>query len=58
MCHSEQTLFIKWSNTGNLLITNVFVDDLIYISDNAMMLEDFKMSMMKTFEMTGLGLMR
>lgn len=58
-CQSEQTLFTKWSNAGNLLIVSVYVYDLIYTSDNAVMLEDFKMSMMNTFfEMTELWLMR
>lgn len=57
-CQSEQTLFTKWSNAGNTLILSVYVDDLIYTSENAVMLEDFKKSMMNTFEMIDLGLMR
>ncbi|XP_015573326.1 uncharacterized mitochondrial protein AtMg00810-like [Ricinus communis] len=43
---------------GNLLIISVYVDDLIYTSDSEYMLEEFKASMMKTFEMTDLGLMK
>ena len=56
-CISEQTLFVKTSG-GRILIVSVYVDDLILTGDDEQMMLDFKDSMMKVFDMTGLGKMR
>ncbi|KAK4406351.1 Retrovirus-related Pol polyprotein from transposon TNT 1-94 [Sesamum angolense] len=53
---SEPTLYIK--NQGNdTLIVSLYVDDIIYTGNNEKMIQDFKEDMMKTFEMSDLGLM-
>ncbi|KAK9931774.1 hypothetical protein M0R45_019038 [Rubus argutus] len=57
-CHSDQTLFIKTNNGGNILIVSLYVDDLIYTGDNMVMIEEFKKSMMREFEMSNLGKMK
>lgn len=57
-CSNEQTLFTKVGNGGKTLLVSVYVDDLIYTSNDDMLLEEFKVSMMKEFEMTDLGKMR
>lgn len=54
---SEHTLFIK-KVKDNILIVSVYVDDLLYTSNNENMLREFKCSMMKEFDMTDLGRMR
>lgn len=56
-CPFEHTLYVK-SEGGKLLIVCLYVDDLIYTGNNVEMFNEFKMSMMKEFEMTDLGLMR
>ena len=40
-----------------LLIVSLYVDDIIYIGNNESMVQWFKQEMMKTFEITNLGLM-
>lgn len=55
---NEETLFFKKNESGNLLIVNIYVDDLIYTGDNAAMIEEFKKSMQCEFDMTDLGKMR
>lgn len=55
---SEHTLFIKKNDKGNVLIVNIYVDDLIYTGDNEDMLLEFKQSMKREFEMSDLGRMR
>ncbi|KAL0459390.1 UNVERIFIED_CONTAM: Retrovirus-related Pol polyprotein from transposon RE1 [Sesamum latifolium] len=53
---SEPTLYIN--NQGNdTLIVSLYVDDLIYTGNDEKMIQDFKEDMMKTFEMSDLGLM-
>ncbi|KAL4368893.1 hypothetical protein GQ457_05G021040 [Hibiscus cannabinus] len=37
-CHSEQTLFIKSSSGGRILVVSVYVDDLIYTGDDEVMM--------------------
>ncbi|KAJ0809226.1 putative RNA-directed DNA polymerase [Helianthus annuus] len=54
----EHTLFIKRNMKGNVLFVNVYVDDLIYTGDNMAMMQEFKGSMKREFEMTDLGKMR
>ncbi|KAL0289456.1 UNVERIFIED_CONTAM: Retrovirus-related Pol polyprotein from transposon RE1 [Sesamum angustifolium] len=53
---SEPTLYIK-SQDNDTLIVSLYVDDLIYTGNNEKMIQDFKQDMMKTFEMSDLGLM-
>nr|KYP66580.1 Retrovirus-related Pol polyprotein from transposon TNT 1-94 [Cajanus cajan] len=55
---NEQTLFFKRSKLGKILIISVYVDDLIYTRDDELMMEDFKRSMHREFDMTDLGMMR
>ena len=42
---------------GDILIFCLYVDDLIFTSNNPIMFEDFKKAMTKEFEMTNIGLM-
>ncbi|KAL0379430.1 UNVERIFIED_CONTAM: Retrovirus-related Pol polyprotein from transposon RE2 [Sesamum angustifolium] len=53
---SEPTLYIK-SQGNDKLIVSLYVNDLIYTGNNEKMIQDFKEDMMKTFEMSDLGLM-
>ena len=53
---SEHTLFVK-RKKGNILIVNIYVDDLLFTSNDESLLEEFKCSMKKEFE-TDLGQMR
>lgn len=57
-CYSEQTLFVKTSIQGKLLIVSLYVDDLIYSWNDESMMMEFKRSMMKEFDMSDLGKMR
>jgi hypothetical protein len=57
-CHSEQTLFVKTSNKGTILIVSIYVDDLIYTGDDDVMMSKFKESMLREFDMSDLGGMR
>jgi len=57
-CPSEQTLFIKRSSGGNILIISIYVDDFIYTGNDTGMMIKFKNSMMQAFDMTDLGKMR
>ena len=41
-----------------MLIVSLYVDDMIYTGNDETMLNDFKASMMKTCEMTDLGMMK
>ena len=56
---SEPSLYVKTEEgTSNFLIACLYVDDLIYMGNSQLMMEDFKKDMMSRFEMTDLGLMR
>lgn len=57
-CHTEQTLFTKWSKEGKILIVSVYMDDLIFTGNDEFMMSEFKNSMMSEFDMTDLGRMR
>jgi hypothetical protein len=57
-CISEQTLFVKQTSGGRILIVSVYVDDLIFTRDDEQMMLEFKQSMMRVFDMTDLGRMR
>ena len=54
----EFTLYTKFGVDGKMLIVCLYVDDLIYVSNDGVMLADFKKSMMNEFDMIDLGLMR
>ena len=56
-CLYEHTLYIKYRGDTKILFVCIYVDDLIYISKDIAMLNDFKKSMMIKFDMTDLGLM-
>ncbi|GLU00269.1 hypothetical protein SLE2022_176490 [Rubroshorea leprosula] len=56
-CPSEHALYVKFNESGDILILCLYVDDLIFTSNSTRMIEDFKRSMMHEFEMTDLGLM-
>ncbi|KAL6322426.1 hypothetical protein AAG906_008081 [Vitis piasezkii] len=56
-CPYEHTLYTKYGVDKKILIVCLYVDDLIYTSNNKTMLVDFKKSMMKEFDMTDMGLM-
>ncbi|MCY6524999.1 reverse transcriptase domain-containing protein, partial [Actinobacillus pleuropneumoniae] len=51
--NTEPTLYIKVNEHGHILIGCLYVDDMLFISDFA--LDEFKVAMMKEFEMTDLS---
>ena len=53
-CDGEPTLYIK-ENDGKILIVVLYVDDLIFTSNDASLIADFKAVMKSEFEMTDLG---
>ncbi|KAG6470938.1 hypothetical protein ZIOFF_072026 [Zingiber officinale] len=55
---NEPSLYVKVGEKGNFLIVCLYVDDVIYAGTDIKMVEDFKLAMMKKFEMSDLGLMR
>jgi hypothetical protein len=57
-CPHEHTLFIKTADGGKILISCLYVDDLIFTGNNESMFEKFKKSMMAEFDMPDLGKMR
>ena len=54
---SEQTLFFK-RDGGKILIVSVYLDDLLFTGNDDKMLEEFKSSMKREFDMTDLGRMK
>jgi len=57
-CDYEHTLFIKANNSGNIIIIILYVDDLLFTGNDELMFREFKKSMEREFNMTGLGKMR
>jgi hypothetical protein len=57
-CPHEHTLFIKIGDGGKILISCLYVDDLIFTGNDEGMFNKFKKSMMTEFDMTDLGKMR
>ena len=53
---SESTLYIKHYE-GDILVIFLYVDDLLVTGNNAALIDEFKLEMMKVLEMTDLGLM-
>lgn len=56
-CDSDHTLFIKKHKEDRNLIVSVYVDDLLYTSNDENLISSFKDSMMHEFEMSDLGKM-
>jgi hypothetical protein len=56
-CPYEHALYVK-KNGSNMLLVALYVDDLIFLGNNCQMIEEFKGTMTREFEMTDLGLMR
>lgn len=56
-CPYEHTLYTKFGDDGKMLVVCLYVDDLIYTSNDIAMSAGFKKSMIKEFDMTDLGLM-
>eukprot|EP00253_Pinus_taeda_P010323 PITA_10323 len=56
-CDGEPTLYIK-KNDGKIIIVVLYVDDLIFTSNDASLIADFKAVMKSEFEMTDLGFLR
>ncbi|CAL2241350.1 unnamed protein product [Prunus armeniaca] len=54
-CPYEHTLYIKNNSQGSFMIVSLYVDDLIFTGSNLDMLNEYKLSMMREFEMTNLG---
>lgn len=55
---SEHTLFVKTEKQGQILIVSLYVDDLIFTGNCEKMINNFKESMKRNFDMTDLGKMR
>ncbi|KAL4291455.1 hypothetical protein GQ457_14G019960 [Hibiscus cannabinus] len=56
-CLHEHALYIKIKDGGDILIICMYVDDLIFTSNNPSLIEEFKKDMSLVFEMTDVGLM-
>ena len=56
-CPYEHALYAK-NNGGNMIFVALYVDDLIFMGNNNEMIEEFKGTMIREFEMTNLGLMK
>ena len=56
-CPHEHAPYCKVHKDGDILIFCLYVDDLIFTSNNPGMFEDFKKAKTKEFEMTYIGLM-
>lgn len=50
---SESTLYIKHTKS-DIVIISLYVDDLLVIGSNVVLIEEYKREMMKVFEMTDL----
>ncbi|KAG7553691.1 GAG-pre-integrase domain [Arabidopsis suecica] len=57
-CEYEHTLFVKTEAGNKILIVSLYVDDLIYTGNDESLLQRFKSSMKKEFDMTDLGKMK
>ncbi|KAK3010231.1 hypothetical protein RJ639_010921 [Escallonia herrerae] len=56
-CPYEHALYVKNNPQGDVLFVCLYVDDLIFTSNNPSMIDEFKQSMVKEFDMTDMGLM-
>ena len=55
---SEQTLLFIKQKGDKILIVNIYVDDILFTSNDEKLLNEFKRSMMDEFDITDLGKMR
>jgi hypothetical protein len=56
--NSEPTLYRKINNQGEILIIFLYVDDLIFIGNSNLSIEELRTSMKKELEMKNKGLLR
>ena len=56
-CEGEPTLYIK-EKDGKMLIVVLYVDDVIFIGNDAYLIENFKSVVKDEFEMTDMGLLK
>lgn len=54
---NEPTLYLKKTGKDEFLVVCLYVDDMIYMGSNELIIAEFKTCMMKKFEMTDLGLL-
>uniref|UniRef100_A0A5B7B4M6 Retrovirus-related Pol polyprotein from transposon TNT 1-94 n=1 Tax=Davidia involucrata TaxID=16924 RepID=A0A5B7B4M6_DAVIN len=54
---SEPTLYVKKQGMHNTLIVALYVDDLVFTSNNESTIKEFKNEMMKRYEMSDMGLL-
>lgn len=54
---NKHTLYIKKDKSDHIVLVCIYVDDMICMGSSLVLVEDFKSSMRKTFEMTDLGLL-
>lgn len=55
---NKPTLYFIREGNGNFLLICLYVDDMIFMGSSESLVANFKSSIMKTFEMTDLGLLR
>jgi len=53
----EHAMYVKKEDDGSTIFMCLYVDDLIFTSNNPTMFEDFKKSMVQEFEMIDISLM-
>jgi len=56
-CPYEHSLYMKINLQGKVMFVCLYIDYLSFTHDDFIMIQDFKQSMMKEFEMIDLGLM-
>jgi len=56
-CPYEHALYTKKEKNEDFSLVCLYVDDLIFTGNNARMIQEFKDSMIRKFEMTDIGLM-
>jgi len=56
-CPYERAIYAK-NSRGNMIFVALYVDDLTFMGNNNEMIEEFKGTMRREFEMTDLGLMK
>ncbi|GAA0185491.1 transmembrane signal receptor [Lithospermum erythrorhizon] len=57
LCPYEHTLYVKRSESGDIIIVCLYVDDLIFSSNNEKLISEFKEALVTKFEMTDMGMM-
>jgi Reverse transcriptase (RNA-dependent DNA polymerase)/gag-polypeptide of LTR copia-type/Integrase core domain/GAG-pre-integrase domain/Domain of unknown function (DUF4219)/Zinc knuckle len=55
---SEHSLYVKKTGSNDFLLVCIYVDDMIYMGSNQDLIEKFKESMKRKFEMTDLGVLK